>query len=170
MTRPINLLFLCNGNSARSIMAEALAAAQDCDVLHVYSAGVRPAGAVSPVALAVLAERGHPTAGLRPKSWDEFAGPHGPEMDIVVTLCDQAASEPCPLWPGSPLRVHWSLPDPAHVQGEAARHRAFEACHDELARLIGDLVQVLRTSPDRAALSRRLAAIRPDMPPPERNA
>jgi arsenate reductase len=171
MSRPLNVLFLCNGNSARSIMAEALVAARGRDLLRGYSAGATPTGSVHPIARQVLCAAGHPVDGLRSKSWDAFAEPGAPEMDLVVTLCDQAAAEPCPLWPGTPLRAHWGLPDPARVQGDdAQRRQAFEASYETLARAIDDLVSVLQTAPDRVALAEGLDAIPADPLVPERRA
>jgi len=122
----INVLILCTGNSARSILAEALINHLGQRAFRAHSAGSKPAGRVNPLALRVLAERGVPTAGLRSKSWDEFGARDAPVMDIVITVCDNAAGETCPLWPGSPARAHWGLADPAAVTGsEAQRLEAF---------------------------------------------
>ena len=125
-----NVLILCTHNSARSILAEAMlnhhAARLGADV-RAYSAGSAPSGRVNPLALAVLESAGVPTADLRSKSWDEFARPGAPEMRIVITVCDNAAGESCPVWPGRPVRVHWGYPDPSAVSGdEDARRAAFE--------------------------------------------
>ena len=125
-----NVLILCTHNSARSILAEAMlnhhAARLGTDV-RAYSAGSAPSGRVNPLALAVLESAGVPTADLRSKSWDEFARPGAPEMRIVITVCDNAAGESCPVWPGRPVRVHWGYPDPSAVSGdEDARRAAFE--------------------------------------------
>jgi arsenate reductase len=163
MVRPLDVLFLCNGNSARSILAEALLSDLGGSDLRGFSAGAAPAGEVHPMALEVLAAEGLPVAGLRSKSWDEFAAPGAPEMDVVVTLCDQAAAETCPLWPGAPLRAHWSLPDPAKVAGDqAARRQAFRDSYETLHRLIGRLTQTARTARDRETLAAGLAAIGPE--------
>jgi len=119
MTHPKNVLFLCTGNSARSILAEALLNHLSHGRMRAYSAGSFPAGAVNPGAVQILAEKGMETEGLHSKSWDVFAAKDAPEMDLVVTVCDAAANEPCPYWPGAPLRAHWGLPDPAAAKGHA---------------------------------------------------
>lgn len=130
MTDTYNVLFICTGNSARSIMAEAILNKMAPGKFTAYSAGSRPKGAVHPQALALLERLGYPTAGLRSKSWDEFAGPNAPEMDFVFTVCGDAASEVCPVWPGQPMTAHWGIPDPAAVDGsEAEVAKAFkDAC------------------------------------------
>ncbi len=124
--RPRNVLFLCTGNSARSLMAESLLAHLGTGRFRAFSAGSRPAGAPHPLALETLRRHGLPTADLRSKSWDEFAREGAPVMDLVVTVCDSAASEPCPIWPGGPPKLHWGFPDPASAPGtEAERKAAF---------------------------------------------
>jgi len=136
---PSNVLFLCTGNSARSILAEALMNHLPATAgrFRAYSAGSHPKGAVHPLALDVLAAQHVPTTGLRSKSWDEFAMPDAPQMDFVITVCDHAAGERCPLWPGQPSRLHWSLPDPAAVRGsDEEKRRAFGAIYDDLKRRI----------------------------------
>lgn len=139
MNVPRNVLFVCTGNSARSILAEVLA--NDPSVaggwLKGHSAGSHPKGHVHPLALDTLRERGHQTDGLRSKSWDEFALPTAPRMDFIFTVCDSAAGEPCPLWPGHPVTEHWGLPDPAAVEGSVDdRRRAFHTTYAELRRRI----------------------------------
>jgi arsenate reductase len=123
-----NLLFLCTGNSARSIIAEAVANHESRGgKFRAYSAGSFPTGAVNPLALATLKTHGYETDGLRSKSWDEFAATGAPAMDFVITVCDKAAGEVCPIWPGHPISAHWGVPDPAAVTGsEAERRRAFD--------------------------------------------
>jgi arsenate reductase (thioredoxin) len=121
-----NVLFLCTGNSARSILAEAILNREGKGRFRAYSAGSFPKGTVNPHALALLKEVGLPAAGLRSKSWDEFADPSTPKMDFVFTVCDDAAKEVCPAWPGQPMSAHWGMPDPAAIAGsEDAEKRAF---------------------------------------------
>ena len=139
----MNLLFLCTGNSARSILAEALLNARAEGRLKAYSAGSHPKGEVHPLALEVLRTCELGTAGLRSKSWDEFAGEDAPHMDVVITVCDQAAAEACPLWPGAPVKVHWGLPDPAAVTGsDAERLAAFAATFTALEKRIDKLLSL----------------------------
>lgn len=124
--RELNVLFLCTGNSARSIMAEAILAREGAGRFRSYSAGSTPRGYVDPTALDVLAKLNHDTSGLRSKSWEEFSGPDAPPLDFVFTLCDDAADEVCPIWPGQPMTAHWGLPDPAAFEGpEPERYAVF---------------------------------------------
>jgi arsenate reductase len=118
--RPFNVLFLCTGNSARSILAEAILNKIGHGRFRAFSAGSHPKGAVKPAAVKLLAGMGYPTAALRSKPWDEFSGPHAPPLDFVFTVCDDAAGEVCPIWPGQPMTAHWGLPDPAAVTGSDA--------------------------------------------------
>ena len=121
-----NVLILCTGNSARSILAEALINRWGQDKLKGFSAGSHPKGEVHPLALELLQSRGLPTEGLRSKGWDEFAEAGAPNLDFVITVCDNAAGEVCPYWPGAPMTAHWGIPDPAAAQGtDAQRRRAF---------------------------------------------
>jgi arsenate reductase len=136
----LNVLFLCTGNSARSILAEAILNDLGVGRFRAYSAGSHPKGAVHADAVDLLARRGHSTEGLRSKSWDEFARPDAPPIDLVVTVCDNAQSEPCPLWPGRPATVHWGIPDPAVIADTALRRAAFEDAYRRLRRRIEALV------------------------------
>jgi len=129
----MNVLFLCTGNSARSILAEAYLNAAGKGRFRAYSAGSRPVGKVNPLALDLLHKKGFPTAGLRSKSWNEFAAPGAPRIDYVFTVCDSAAAEQCPLWPGNPATGHWSIADPAAAAGsDRERASAFEAAFADL--------------------------------------
>ena len=134
-----SVLFLCTGNSARSILAEALLNRLGEGRWRAFSAGSFPKGEVHPMALRLLDERGHPTEGLRSKSWDEFAVTDGPRIDHVITVCDNAAGETCPIWPGNPARAHWGLADPAAVEG-AGQRAAFEDAYRLLEARIADFL------------------------------
>ena len=123
-----NVLFLCTGNSARSLIAESLLNHAGRGRFRAYSAGSQPKGAVHPLALDLLREQGIPTDGLRSKSWDEFAGPGAPSLDFVFTVCGNAAGEVCPIWPGRPATAHWGVPDPAAAEGSVEQRR--QAFHD----------------------------------------
>jgi len=130
MDQPVfNVLFLCTGNSARSILAESLLNQLGKGRFHAFSAGSHPAGQVNPFALELLEKNHFPTAELRSKAWDEFAQPAAPRLDFVITVCDKAAGEVCPVWPGQPMTAHWGIPDPAAVEGsdDAKRHAFVEA-------------------------------------------
>lgn len=123
---PLNVLFLCTGNSARSILAEAILNRLGAGKFRGYSAGSHPAGEVNPLALHLLRKASYDVSKLRSKSWDEFAAPGAPKLDFVFTVCDDAANEICPIWPGQPMSAHWGLPDPVKAQGtEAERNLAF---------------------------------------------
>jgi arsenate reductase len=158
--RSYDVLFLCTGNSARSILAEAILNRLGEGRFRAHSAGSFPKGAVHPLALDLLQRENHPTAALRSKSWDEFAAPGTPPLDFVFTVCDQAAGEACPVWPGQPVTAHWGLPDPAAVEGTPAEQRlAFADTYRRLERRIGAFVNLPLASLDRMALQHRLAEI-----------
>lgn len=153
-------LFLCTGNSARSIMAEALTNRLGQGRMRAYSAGSHPAGAVHPLALALLERMHLPTADLRSKSWDEFAQPDSPRLDFVFTVCDKAAGEVCPAWPGQPVTAHWGIADPAAVTGsEDQRARAFRTAFYELEARIRLFTQLPLASLDRLSLKHRVEEI-----------
>jgi arsenate reductase len=134
---PFNVLFLCTGNSARSIMAEAILNAAAKDKFRAFSAGSHPAGNVNPLALELIEENRLPIEGLRSKDWNEFSQPGAPFMHFVFTVCDQAGAEPCPIWPGKPMTVHWGIRDPAAVTGtDETKRKAFLAAYTELHRRI----------------------------------
>ncbi len=136
------VLFLCTGNSARSILAEAILNSRGGGRFRAQSAGSHPTGTVNPGALETLARMGLDTTGLRSKSWDEFAGPDAPTFDCVITVCDAAAAETCPLWPGQPVTAHWSLPDPAAIGDDVERAQAFRDTYAALGRRIDQLVEL----------------------------
>lgn len=133
---PFNVLVLCTGNSARSILGEMLFNHLGQGRIKAYSAGSKPAGQVNPVALETLEKHGVPCAGARSKSWDEFAAPDAPKMDFIFTVCGNAAAEPCPVWPGHPTTAHWGIPDPAYVEPIEARREAFEEAYLSLEKRI----------------------------------
>jgi arsenate reductase len=160
-----NILVLCTGNSARSILGEAIINRLGEGRFTGFSAGSFPKGTVHPGAIRLLKRHGYPIEGLRSKSWDEFTGPEAPSIDLVITVCDNAAGETCPIWPGHPIRAHWGLPDPAAVEGdEALVDAAFEATHDALARRIARLVELPIRARDVPALAirQRLQSIHDD--------
>jgi protein-tyrosine-phosphatase len=159
-TRTYNVLFLCTGNSARSILAEALLNRRGGGQFHGFSAGSHPTGKVNPFAIELLKEHGFPTKELRSKSWDEFAQPGSPQLDFIFTVCDNAAGEACPLWPGQPMTAHWGIPDPAAVTGTDAQKRdAFMEAFRLLERRISVFLSLPFPSLDKLALSRELRDI-----------
>ena len=160
MAAHYNVLFLCTGNSARSIMAEAILNHKGKPVFTAYSAGSHPSGGVRPEALKRLEMSHVPATALRSKSWDEFSRPGAPEMNFVFTVCDQAAKETCPLWPGQPMTAHWGIPDPAAVKGSAAEiDRAFRDAFFILDRRINLFRALPVAALDRLALKKELDRI-----------
>ena len=157
---PYNVLFLCTGNSARSILAEAILNKIGEGKFVAYSAGSHPVGKVNANALALLQRLDYPTDGLRSKSWDEFAAPGAPELDFVFTVCDNAANEVCPVWPGTPVTAHWGIPDPGHVTGDqAAIEAAFREAFATLHRRIELFACLPVKSLDRLSLKTKLQEI-----------
>jgi arsenate reductase len=158
--RPYTVLFLCTGNSARSILAEAILNRLGAGRFAAFSAGSQPKGAVHPAALHLLETLNHPTGGLRSKSWDEFAGPGAPPLDFVFTVCDNAAGEVCPIWPGQPVTAHWGLADPVAVTGNDAEvAAAFNDAYRMLTNRISLFVALPLAELDRMTLQSRLRAI-----------
>ena len=160
MRKTYNVLFLCTGNSARSIMAEALLNTIGGSRFIAYSAGSHPRGDVHSIALDTLARAGLSTSGLRSKSWDEFAQPGAPRLDFVFTVCDRAANEVCPIWPGQPMTAHWGLEDPAAVSGtEEQQRRAFRRVFRALEARLRIFTSLRTEALDRLSLQRELEAI-----------
>jgi arsenate reductase len=156
--RIYNVLFLCTGNSARSILAEALLNQMGEGRFRAFSAGSYPKSEPHPMALELLRSLGFSTVGLRSKSWDEFAAPDAPEIDFIVTVCDDAAGEVCPVWPGKPMTAHWGIEDPAAVEGEGQREAFTKALH-YLRNRISLLLALPIESVDRMTLQGRMAEI-----------
>jgi arsenate reductase (thioredoxin) len=155
-----NVLFLCTGNSARSILAESLLNALGKGRFKAYSAGSHPNGKVNPFAIEFLDKVGLPSEGFRSKSWDEFATPDAPVMDYVLTVCDQAAGEQCPFWPGQPMSAHWGVADPAAVEGsDADKRRAFKYAAATLQRRIELFTSLPTATLDRMSLKAQLDEI-----------
>ena len=158
--RVYNVLFLCTGNSARSILAESILKRDGGGRFNAFSAGSQPKGAVNPYALTTLESFGYPAAGFRSKSWEEFAGPDAPRMDFVFTVCDSAAGEACPVWPGQPMTAHWGIEDPAaETGGDIDRQRAFATGFRYLRNRIDQFRAIPLHRLDRLALGARLREI-----------
>jgi protein-tyrosine-phosphatase len=158
--RPFHVLFLCTGNSARSILAESILNRSGSGRFRAFSAGSYPKGTVHPLALELLAEEGLPTDALRSKSWDEYAAPEAPPIDFIFTVCDNAAGEACPVWPGKPASAHWGIPDPAAVEGsDTERRGAFRAAYRALHARIERFVALPLASLEPQALSAALQEI-----------
>lgn len=163
--RTYNALFLCTGNSARSILAEAILNRMGQGRFRAYSAGSQPKGEVHPFALDLLESLNHDTSFARSKSWEEFAVDDAPVMDFVFTVCDSAANEACPVWPGQPMTAHWGVPDPAAAQGtDAEKHLAFAEAYRMLNNRISIFTALPIASLDRLTLQSRLRDIGRDMP------
>ena len=158
--RPYNVLFLCTGNTARSILAESILSKDGAGRFSAYSAGSQPKGTVNPFALKVLDALGYPTDGFRSKSWSEFADPGSPVMDFVFTVCDSAAGEACPVWPGQPMTAHWGIEDPAAVEGtDIEKERAFVQAAKYLKDRISTFLSLPLASIDGLSLQNRLRDI-----------
>ena len=151
-----NVLFLCAGNSARSVIAEAVLNQLGRGRFKAFSAGSMPTGSVNPHVLDLLQRNNMPTEGIRSKSWDEFASPDAPKLDFVFTVCDQAAGEVCPVWPGQPMTAHWGLEDPAQVEGEEAQQRAVKNVFLQLNRRIGIFTSLPLEKIERHSLQKEL--------------
>jgi arsenate reductase len=163
LDRPQSVLFLCTGNSARSILAESLLNHWGQGRFRGFSAGSFPKGEVHPLAIELLKSTSLPTEGLRSKSWDEFAAPGAPAIDFIITVCDKAAGETCPVWPGRPMTAHWGIADPAAVEGDAEKRVAFRTALAELEARIKLFVSIPIGSLDRLALQQAVRTIgRPD--------
>lgn len=160
MHRPYNVLFLCTGNSARSIMAEAIMNQKGAPSFQAYSAGSHPSGMVRPESLKQLQTAHLPTEGLRSKNWDEFAQPGAPALDFVFTVCDNATNEVCPVWPGQPMTAHWGVPDPAAVKGTPEQvEKAFREAFFLLDRRISLFLSLPLATLDRLALKKKIDEI-----------
>jgi arsenate reductase len=158
--RRYNVLFLCTGNSARSILAESILRKDGAGRFNAYSAGSHPKRRINPFAFKVLGAYGYPTDGFRSKSWDEFASPGAPDLDFAFTVCDSAAGEPCPLWPSQPMTAHWGIEDPAAVEGsDVERERAFNLAFRYLRNRISLFTSLPIRSLDTMALGAKLSEI-----------
>ena len=159
-TKPFNVLFLCTGNSARSIMAEAILNKLGAGKFHAYSAGSQPNGQVNPSTIQLLQSLGYETSRFRSKSWNEFAKPGAPALDFAFTVCDNAAGETCPVWPGQPMTAHWGIPDPAKAKGSSAEIAlAFKDAYRMLFQRIGIFTALPLRSLDQLSLQNRLREI-----------
>ncbi len=160
MPEAYNVLFLCTGNSARSILAESILRKDGAGRFRSFSAGSTPKGAVHPMALHVLAEAGYPVDDMRSKSWQEFAGAGAPAMDFVFTVCDNAAGEACPIWPGQPMTAHWGIEDPAAVEGtDLEKQAAFLTAFRYMKNRVGAFINLPLRSIDRLSLGTKLRDI-----------
>lgn len=157
---PFNVLFLCTGNSARSILAESILRKDGAGRFIAFSAGSQPKGEVNPMALSVLEEFGYPTDNMRSKPWDEFATPDAPQMDFVFTVCDQAAGETCPIWPGQPMTAHWGIEDPSHeAKGDIWKRAAFTTAFRYMKNRISVFIALPIASLERSRLAVKVREI-----------
>lgn len=155
-----NVLFLCTGNSARSIMAEALVSSLGSGRFRGFSAGSQPGGSVNPFAIEQVKTTGYPTDKLRSKSWDEFAAPDAPQMDFIITVCDNAAGEVCPYWPGHPMSAHWGFEDPAALHGsDAEKREKFQQIFRQIEARVRRFVNLPLTTLEQGAMQRELTVI-----------
>jgi protein-tyrosine-phosphatase len=155
--KPLSVLFLCTHNSARSIIAEAILNRLGAGRFKAYSAGSQPSGKVHPYAVDLLRQLNYDTSSLRSKSWEEFTAPDAPDLDFVFTVCDNAANEVCPVWPGQPISAHWGLPDPSAAEGnDSERHFAFADTHRMLYQRISIFTNLPLASLDKLSLQKRL--------------
>ena len=160
LAKPFNVLILCTGNSARSVLSEAILNRRGAGRFKAYSAGSQPTGKVNPYAIKLLADKGYDTSGFRSKSWDEFSAVDAPKMDLVITVCSNAAGEVCPIWPGAPVKVHSGYPDPAAASGTDAEIMAsFETVYQAIDAFMAGLVAMDAENMIPVALGEKLAAI-----------
>ncbi len=155
----MNILVLCTGNSARSILFEVLLNDMGDENIHAFSAGSKPVGAVNPHAIALLKDKGHDVSSLRSKSWDEFTKAGAPKIDIVITVCGNAANESCPVWPGAPIKIHWGFDDPAHIPDSKEAALAFEATYQAIKQRIADFIKLPLDRLDATSLEKAMQAL-----------
>lgn len=155
----MNILVLCTGNSARSILFEVLLNNMTSENIHAFSAGSKPVGTVNPHAIALLKNKDHDVSSLRSKSWDEFTKKGAPEIDVVITVCGNAARESCPIWPGAPIKIHWGFDDPAHVAGSQEATKAFEATYTAIKKRIADFIALPLDTLDATSLEKAMQAL-----------
>ncbi|SDO02203.1 Protein-tyrosine-phosphatase [Filomicrobium insigne] len=162
--RPYNVLFLCTHNSARSVIGECLMNSLGQGAFNAYSAGSAPAGQINPFAIKILKNYGLKTDGLRSKSWDEFTEPGAPEFDFVFTLCDEAAAETCPVWPGNPITEHWGMPDPSRTEGtDGNKLAAFANTYSLLHHHISNFTQLAKQDLDNKSMRRKVSELSEDV-------
>ena len=155
----MNILVLCTGNSARSILFEVLLNDMSDGNIHAFSAGSKPVGAVNPHAITLLKNKNHDVSNLRSKSWDEFTTASAPQIDIVITVCGNAAGETCPIWPGAPIKIHWGFDDPAHIADSKEAALAFEATYKAIKKRIADFIALPLDRLDATSLEKAMQAL-----------